>query len=303
MQVHMKTDIGVDMTTETTTNKCLNAMKLIAYYARINCAEGLFVQQSGTFNPSCWKNARLLRCVLAACGFAAAGHAAAQTTALPLFSASTSSVPAAPWRIAGLPVQNKAAVATTRYDITSIDGLKVLRVQTDGSYGNLVHALAGVKLAEKAQLRWSWRLDQPLTNADLRQKRGDDSPLKVCLLFDLPAAKLSFVDRSVLSLARSVSGEKLPSATLCYVWDHRLPEGTLLNNAYTSRVRMLVLNSGDKRLGQWVTHQRDVAADFKLAFGLESDSLPALDGVLVGADSDNAGGQSTAYVGDISLGP
>ena len=68
---------------------------------------------------------------------------------------------------------------------------------------------------------------------------------------------------------------------------------------------MLVLNSGDKRLGQWVTHQRDVAADFKQAFGREngSDSLPALDGVLVGADSDNSGGQSLAYVGDITLAP
>ena len=192
---------------------------------------------------------------------------------------------------------------TTRYDITTIDGRPVLRLQTDGSYGNLVHALPGINLPEKTQLRWRWRLDQPLTNADLRQKRGDDSPLKVCLLFDMPLAYLSFVDRIVLSLARSVSGEKLPGATLCYVWDHLLPTGTLLNNAYTSRVRMLVLGSGDKSLGKWVNHQRDVAADFKLAFGREMEGLPALDGVLVGADSDNAGGQSTAYVGDIALGP
>ena len=212
-------------------------------------------------------------------------------------------MPSAPWRIAGLPVQGKAAVPLTRFDITSIDGRKVLRVQTDSSYGNLVHALPGVRLAPAAQLRWSWRLDQPLVNADLRQKRGDDLPLKVCLLFDMPISKLSFVDRSLLSLARSVSGEKLPSATLCYVWDHTLPAGTLLSNAYTSRVRMVVLNSGDKSLGQWVTHQRDVAADFKLAFGRESNSLPALDGVLVGADSDNAGGRSLAYVGDITLDP
>jgi Protein of unknown function (DUF3047) len=241
-------------------------------------------------------------CFLAVIGVTAA-QALAQQVLLPLFSTSESSFPSVPWRVAGLPVQGKIAVPVTRFDITSIDSQKVLRVQTDSSYGNLVHTLPGINLAEKTLLRWRWRLDQPLVNADLRQRRSDDTPLKVCLLFDMPTTKLGFVDRSVLSLARSVSGEKLPTATLCYVWDHLLPEGTLLNNAYTSRVRMLVLDSGDQRLGQWVSHQRDVAADFKRAFGVESETLPRLDGVLVGADSDNAGGQSLGYVSDVTLAP
>ena len=291
--------MGVDMMLASLSN----ATVLIAACGRIHRDKGLFRPKTSTCSPCHWTKTRLAQCILAACGLATSGHGVAQSVSLPPFSNSDSAVPPAPWRVAGLPVQNKAAVPTTRYDITAIDGQKVLRLQTDGSYGNLVHALPGVKLLEKTQLRRRWRLDQSLVNADLRQKRGDDSPLKVCLLFDVPLAKLSFVDRSVLSLARSVSGEKLPSATLCYVWDHLLPTGTLLNNAYTSRVRILVLGSGDQRLGQWVTHQRDVAADFKLAFGREIEGLPALDGVLVGADSDNAGGQSLAYVGDITLGP
>ena len=282
-----------------------NAITVIAVCARFNWARGVFKAKIMADVYYRWTKTQVAQCMLAACGLAISGHGLAQSVSLASFSSSGSAMPPAPWRIAVLPTQSKAAVPASRYDITLIDGLKVLRVQTDGSYGNLVHALPGVKLAENTQLRWRWRLDQPLVNADLRQKRGDDSPLKVCLLFDIPLAQLSFVDRSVLGFARSVSGEKLPSATLCYVWDHALPTGTLLNNAYTSRVRMLVLSSGDQRLGQWVTHQRDVAADFKLAFGRESGSngVPALDGVLVGADSDNAGGQSLAYVGDITLGP
>lgn len=273
-----------------------------------------------------WRAGQLTaQCALAVCGCVAAGHVAAQSVALALFSTSNAGVPPAPWRIAGLPGQGKSGATTapatpaapaapiSRFDIIALDGQKVLRVQTNSSYGNLVHALPGTSLAPGTQLRWRWRLDQSLVNADLRHKRGDDSPLKVCLLFDVPLAKLGFVDRSVLSFARSVSGEKLPSATLCYVWDHTLPTGTLLNNAYTSRVRMLVLGSGDKNLGQWVTYQRDVAADFKLAFGGDqggdrggekgSDGLPLLDAVLVGADSDNAGGQSLGYVGDVTLSP
>ena len=244
-------------------------------------------------------------CFLIGC-LAAAGHVHAQAVTLPPFSASDAQTPPAAWRMAGLPGQGNAAkpvAPITRFDITPVDGQKVLRVQTDGSYGNLVFALPGITPVPGAFLRWRWRLDKPLVNADLRQQRGDDAPLKVCLLFDVPLAKLSFVDRSVLALARSVSGENLPSATLCYVWDHLLPAGTLLNNAYTSRVRILVLDSGDKTLGQWVSHQRDVAADFKRAFGRESEIFPKLDGVLIGADSDNAGGQSLGYVGDVTLAP
>lgn len=279
-----------------------SAMYSVAACARKHWVFGLFRSEKGLSTPRQSACGVIGLTFTAACGLAGVGQASAQGVLLaPL--AGESAVPAAPWRIAGLPVQGKTAVPVTRFDITPLDGQKVLRVQTDGSYGNLVHALPGISLADTTQLRWRWRLDKPLLNADLRQRRGDDLPLKVCLLFDLPTAKLGLVDRSMLSLARSVSGEKLPTATLCYVWDHLLPAGTMLNNAYTSRVRMLVLGSGDQRLGQWVSHQRDVAADFKRAFGRESDTLPGLDGVLIGADSDNAGGQSLAFVSDVTLGP
>lgn len=229
-----------------------------------------------------------------------AGPVQAQPAALALFSSAAPGEPPSPWRVAGLPKQRKPF---TRFDIMPLDGRQVLRVQADGSYGNLVHELPHTVPAPGSRLRWRWRLDQPLLDADLRLRSGDDTALKVCLLFDMPVENLGFVDRQMLRLARSASGEHLPAATLCYVWDHALPPGTLLNNAYTSRLRVLVLDSGEQRLGQWVSHQRDVAADFRLAFGRESATLPPLEAVLIGADADNTGGQSRAYVGDVTLSP
>lgn len=115
--------------------------------------------------------------------------------------------------------------------------------------------------------------------------------------------KLGLIDRNLLRLARNASGEKLPSATLCYVWDATLAPETLQSNAYTARVRVIVVNSGEQRLGQWVGHDRDLAADFKRAFGEESSSLPPLQAVLVGGDSDNTGGRSLGWVGDVALSP
>jgi hypothetical protein len=223
-----------------------------------------------------------------------------QMPALAPFSGAAGSAPPAPWRVVGLP---KSAKPLTRFDLAPMDGRPVLRVQADHSYANLVHDLPDIVPAPGMQLRWRWRLDQPLHGTDLRRREGDDVALKVCLLFDLPLENLGFMDRNMLRVARAASGERLPAATLCYVWDNTLPVGTLINNAYTSRLRLLVVSSGAAQLGQWVSHQRDIAADFQRAFGREGAAIAPLEAVLVGADADNTGGQSLGFVGDVTLVP
>lgn len=208
-------------------------------------------------------------------------------------------LPAA-WRIVGLPAANKPL---TRFDLVPVDGHTVLRVLADHSYANLVHDLPDVVVPRGTQLRWRWRLDQALPDADLRHRETDDTALKVCLLFNAPTDKLGVLDKSLLSVARAMSSEKVPAATLCYVWDTSLPVGTLLENAFTARIRMIVVDSGTKGLGHWVSHRQDVAADFQRAFGHEFPALPPLEAVVVGADADNTGGHSVGFVGDVTLSP
>ena len=206
---------------------------------------------------------------------------------------------APPWRVAGV---GKDSIPLTRFDLVALDGATVLRIRTERSYGNLIHELPALSLTPNAVLRWRWRLDQGLPLADLTRKAGDDAPLKVCALFDLPASQLGLGERSLLLLARSLSRESLPGATLCYVWDTKLATGTQLPNAYSQRVRYLVLNGANAPLKQWVSHERRLGADFLQAFGHEARSVPPLVAVLVGADADNAGGSSLAYVSDLVLG-
>jgi len=220
----------------------------------------------------------------------------AQGQTLKAFSSAALGPPPAPWRVVGLPA-NKAPLA--ELDIVQLGSQKVLRFRTDHSYGTVSHALPAQTPA--ASLRWRWRLDQPVADADLRRKEGDDAPIKVCAMFDLPLDRIGFVERNLLRLARSVSGEHLPGATLCYVWDQKLPAGTELANAYTRRVRFIVLNSATTPLQQWVTHTRDLRADFLRSFGTETDTVPPLLAIVAGADSDNTGGSSLAYLDDLSL--
>lgn len=236
----------------------------------------------------------------ACCALVLGTAAWGQGASIAAFSSTAGTQLPAPWRVVGVP---GGKIPLTTYGLVELDGRKVLRVEATKSYGNLVHDLPSVVPEAGARLRWRWRLDEPLRGADLRRREGDDSPLKVCALFDMPLDKLGVIERNVLRLARSVSGEKLPSATLCYVWDSALAAGTLLPNAYSARVRFMVLDSGEQRLGQWVTHSRDLGADFRRAFGEEVDNVPALQAILVGADADNTGGHSLGHVGDVTLAP
>lgn len=190
------------------------------------------------------------------------------------------------WRPAGLPKQTLPATQFAPAD----DG--ALRIEAAGSYGNLVHEAPGPGRI----LTWRWRLDRALAAADLRSKAGDDAALKVCALFDLPLAALPFWERQKLRLARSVSGEDLPAATLCYVWDPGLPAGTLLPNAYTPRLRWLVLRGAGEPLATWRDERRDLGADFQRVFGDETTRLPPLKALAVGADADNTGGRSLGLV-------
>ncbi len=241
-------------------------------------------------------------CLLMAIGIAGLGtQAGAQTAHLqPVTSAA--SMPAAPWHVAGLPNQSKPF---TQFSTVEIDGKRALRIEADRSYGNLVHPLAGlhVEPAAPLHLAWQWRVETLVDHADLREKSGDDTSLKVCVSFDMGLDKISFGERQLLRLARAQTTEPVPAATICYVWDTSLPPDTALDNAFTHRLRYLVLQSGPAKLNRWVGERRDVGADFTRLFGSESAEVPNIIGIAVGADADNTKSRSVGYVTALTLAP
>ena len=195
---------------------------------------------------------------VAACLLLVAPPAFADSPLAPLAAAGPT--PPAPWHVVGLPQQSKPF---TRFEIVEQDGRKALRIEADSSYGNLLHPLAG--LAAPAHLAWQWRVELPLTEADLHKRAGDDTAVKVCVFFDEPLDSIPFGERQILRIARGRSAEPVPSATVCYVWDAHLPVGTALDNAFTRRIRYLVLESGPESAdptGHWKRERRDLAADY-----------------------------------------
>ena len=268
-------------------------MKLIAGCAISTGATGLFHLNLAA--AAAWT----LTAVLSpAWAIADAPTASADRPGLRAFSSAPKGVAPKPWRVVGLPGHT---VALTEFQISPLDGATVLQVRAHKSYGTLSHTLPHRVPGPHTTLQWRWRLDQPLASPNLRSKDGDDAALKVCAMFDMPLDRLGFVERNVMRLARARSGEPLPAATLCYVWDPTLEPGTLLPNVYSARIRYLVLNGTLTPLHQWATHSRNLQQDFLRAFGDESPSVPPLIAIVVGADADNTLGASLAYVGDVAL--
>ncbi len=214
------------------------------------------------------------------------------------FSGMTPGPAKEPWRFATLPMKAK-----TQYTIVELDGRRVLKVETEHSYGNLVHDTR-LRLKVGATLSWQWRVDHPVTDADLRKKTGDDGAAKLCVFFDYPKDKLPLSERLRLSLASSIVGEPVPPESMCYVYDNQLPAGTELVNALSSRIRMIVLQTGKDRLGQWLSESRSVSADYKRVFADEwRGEVPEVIGIAVQADSDNSKSNGLSYFGDIVVSP
>ncbi len=242
---------------------------------------------------TCRSPIRLL--LLAACVAGAPQIQAADPPLLTPFKEQGPDAPA-PWHFVGLPGQTKPK---TTFSVVEIDGRKALRIEANESYGNLVHPVSGI--GAKATLSWQWQVEVPVAAADLRTKQGDDTAVKVCVFFDMPLDLVPFVERQLHKIGQSKSSEPLPTATVCYVWDTSLPVGTELDNAFTRRMRYIVLESGPSKLRTWKAEKRNVIADFTKLFGAESATVPPIIGIAVGADADNTHTRSVAYVANIVL--
>ena len=225
----------------------------------------------------------------------AAVSSSAETLRVADFSQLQAGAPVpAPWRLAKL-----RSVAPTEFSIAAVAGQTALRMTANNAAAALYRPLRADPTATP-MLHWRWRVDEPVAGADIRRKTGDDLPARLYLMFDYPLARLPLIEQGKIRLARAVAGEMVPAASLCYVWDATLPAGTTFWNPYSNRVRVIVLRSGPRQVGRWVSEERDIAADFRAAFG---EAPPPVSGIALGADTDQTGGSARAWFGDIQLMP
>ncbi|MCA7083873.1 MULTISPECIES: DUF3047 domain-containing protein [Cupriavidus] len=183
----------------------------------------------------------------------------------------------------------------TQYALTEVDQRVVLHARADGSASGLYVPL---KPREPGKLRWAWKTRDVIADGDNASGPREDAPLRVFVAFDGDKSTLSLKDHLMDEMARLMTGREMPYATLMYIWGAKRPEGTVIPNPHTERVRMIVVDSGTRHARQWRCHERDLRADYRAAFGKEPGRLLAV-GIMT--DTDNTRSQAEAWYGDIAL--
>lgn len=129
-------------------------------------------------------------------------------------------------------------------------------------------------------VRWSWRVDTLHHTADVRDMSREDFGAMVMFVFGTP----SLFQRDV--------------PTLAYVWTSTpIANGTTLPSIRFHSLRYVQLR-GPQDVGRWRTETRDVAADFRTAFGREP---PELRHVAIFNDNDQTGEAASALFGPVYL--
>ena len=183
--------------------------------------------------------------------------------------------------------QTKSFVGETQYSLTNLDGVTRLKAEAEASASGIIFEQQ-IDLQETPYMSWQWRVDTPLESLDEQSKTGDDFAARVYVVID---GGLVFWNTKALT----------------YLWSSNdNSTGQSWDNAFAGdAVRMLALQDANANKQQWYQEKRNVYEDLIAQFGDQGSERKNLqkyryiDAVVIMTDTDNAGGNATAYYGDI----
>ncbi len=165
---------------------------------------------------------------------------------------------------------------------TEADGNHYLKVESARSSSG-----KGIRMEfaarQCADVSWRWMISNTIETANITRKEGDDAAAKLYVVFDGPS-RWNPIDKRIL----------------VYLWDNGHPVGSVLPNAWLpDKERLLILESGTSKVGQWVGEHADLAKDFARAFpGERPGNVEALAFM---ADTDNTSTQLSAGFDDLVI--
>lgn len=194
------------------------------------------------------------------------------------------------------PLTFKKIPKPTVYELVRDGERVVVKAVSESSASGLMKEVK-INPKEFPILRWSWKVENLIQKSDVTRKEGDDYPARLYITFEYDPGKVSVGKKLKFLAGRALFGD-IPIAAINYIWETKTQVGTVLANAYTDFVKMIVVQSGPQNVGRWIEESRNLYEDYKNAFGEEP---PMINGVAIMSDTDNTGERVTAYYGDITF--
>ncbi len=174
--------------------------------------------------------------------------------------------------------KERSFAGNTSYELVEEQGHRVLKAHTDGK-ASILYIEQNVNLKNTPVIEWSWKVDRTYEGINERSRQGDDFPARLYVV-----AKTGFLPWETLAIN--------------YVWSADAPLGDSWANPFTSKAQMVVVQTGNQHVGEWVQQQRNVAEDFKTYFDTD---ITDLSGYAVMVDGDNAKREANAWFGQIQF--
>jgi len=172
-------------------------------------------------------------------------------------------------------VRGDEATAKAVYSVAEEGGNRFLRAYADHQDVQ-IGISRSIKPKQFPALQWRWRVKQLPTGADERSEKTNDSAAGVYVVFDN-----SYLPRAIK-----------------YVWSSTLPVGTRMQSPVYWRSRVVVLQSGAARVGEWQQEVINYYQDYKDFFGEEPKKVI---GIAILTDSDTTKSIAEADYDDFSL--
>jgi Protein of unknown function (DUF3047) len=161
-------------------------------------------------------------------------------------------------------------------ELLRVDGRLAVRLRSERSSFAIYRDVV-VDLNELPVLTWSWKVMRLPTGGDVRVAARDDQAAAVYVVFPRWPAPLTRSD------------------VIGYVWDTSAPVDTHMASLHAANVKLIVVESGRKEVGQWRRYERDVVQDYIDLFGRKPPRAGKI--ALMSDSNDTRSGAEALFAG------
>ena len=174
------------------------------------------------------------------------------------------------------------AVPPTQY---ARAGKGIIKAQSVGSRSSLFKEI-GEKEKNFPILSWGWKISNVVRSAIETRKDRFDAAARVMVIFGREKG------------VKIIEGTEPAGSRIEYIWASHLPKGHLFNHPGIKNCKVLVLESGEGKTGQWVNERRNLHEDYRTAFETESPGVLAIG---IQTDTDHSNEMVTAWYSEPTL--
>ena len=170
-------------------------------------------------------------------------------------------------------------IPPTRY---SRAGKGIIKAESVGSRASLYKEVRE-KERDLPVLSWRWKVSNVVRSAVETKKDRFDAAARVKVVFGSERG------------SKVMEGTEPSGFSIEYIWASHLPRGHIFDHPGERDCKVFVLETGERKAGEWIFEKRNLLTDYKKAFGTEPRRVLAIG---IQTDTDHSNEMVTAYYSD-----